>query len=375
MRFILLLGFFLTPYLYAGQCSKPNFNLVSEQSTNKSSCPQPIGVVDQPVSITDNYAINCTYIAGSPQYDPNNPSTPYFSDTSTVTGFGQCSTITSLRCNPQMNMHTRTATDSSGLGAAGNNQFFNDATDESIGTPAQPCIAGTAREDFHQCQGQACASGGGNGGNCTPNPNNLQIGPVGLVIRQDPSDPPPPCTVSPILVDLSGKGFHMTDVEDGVVFDILSTGKPIQMAWTAPGVDNAFLALPASDGRVYSSNQLFGNYTPQPQSARPNGFLALAVYDKPENGGNGDGVIDAQDQIFSSLRLWIDENHDGICQPGELYRLADKGVSSIDLQYRQSQRTDEYGNVFRYRARINQGIHQEEVPVGRTAYDVFFVTR
>lgn len=167
----------------------------------------------------------------------------------------------------------------------------------------------------------------------------------------------------------------MTDVENGVAFDILSTGKPIQMAWTALGVDNAFLALPSSDGRVYSSNQLFGNYTPQPKSASPNGFLALAVYDKPENGGNGDGVIDAHDQIFSSLRLWIDENHDGICQPEELYRLADKGVSSIDLQYRQSQRTDEFGNVFRYRARINQGSHQEEDPVGRTAYDVFFVTR
>src|SRR5690348_1478973 len=77
---------------------------------------------------------------------------------------------------------------------------------------------------------------------------------MGVAFMQcaNPADCPPSdgticfryCTCpSPIVVDLSGKGFRLSSVQDGVRFDITGTGKPIQIAWTAQGADNAFLAL------------------------------------------------------------------------------------------------------------------------------------
>jgi hypothetical protein len=164
----------------------------------------------------------------------------------------------------------------------------------------------------------------------------------------------------------------LTNAANGVTFDISGTGHAIQIGWTATGVDNAFLALPGADGLIHNGNQLFGNFTLQPPSSTPNGFAALAIYDLAANGGNGDGMIDSRDAIFSSLRLWIDDNHDGICQPEEMYTLPSLGVNSISLNYKEDRRTDQFGNVFRYRAQINSG---DPAGTGRMAYDVFFVTQ
>lgn len=184
-----------------------------------------------------------------------------------------------------------------------------------------------------------------------------------------------PNCCSPIIIDVSGNGYHLTNVADGVVFDISGTGHPVQIAWTAPGSDNAFLALPGSDGLVHSGKELFGNFTPQPPSSDPNGFRALAVYDLPENGGNGDGVIDARDKIFSSLRLWIDANHDGISQPEELHTLPSMGVYSISLNYWLSRKSDQWGNLFRYRGDVNppDDTTNPADAIERVIYDVFLM--
>jgi hypothetical protein len=187
--------------------------------------------------------------------------------------------------------------------------------------------------------------------------------------------PPPGCCGSPIIIDVNGHGFQLTNVESGVLFDISGKGIMQQMGWTAPGSDNAFLALPGSDGLVHNGTQLFGNFTPQTPSDDPNGFRALAVYDLPENGGNGDGFIDARDQIFSSLCLWIDANHDGICQPEELHTLPSLGVYSIGLDYWLSRKHDKWGNIFRYRGDVNptDDTTNPTDAVERVAYDVFLV--
>jgi hypothetical protein len=155
------------------------------------------------------------------------------------------------------------------------------------------------------------------------------------------------CTPSPIIIDLNNDGSNLTDAAHGVIFDLEANGTPRQYAWTSAGGDEAFLALDRdNDGRITSGKELFGNFTDQPVTEEPNGFVALSVFDL-----NGDRWIDASDDIYTKLRLWIDANHDGVSQQSELFSLESKGVTRLAYDYKLSKRSDRHGNRFKYKAK------------------------
>lgn len=355
----------------AGACSQMNTPTVGSTVSNYQNCtPHSPGI-----GLYDIYTFNLTTHT---QFWCVNTSTgnTYFGPLdSFVTASGQCITNATsyANCNPIDRSYVTYA-----QYAGDYNRYYHVLTNVAINPyyspPACQEQGGGWNQDFLQCVGQfgRQCSGGGGGQNCGSG-------------NVTPYQPPPDDggtggtgACSPIIIDVEGQGFHLTSARNGVLFDITASGHPLQIGWTDPHYQNGFLVLDRNDnGRIDDGSELFGNFTAQPKSDHPNGFAALALYDLPMNGGNGDGIIDKNDSIYATLRIWIDENHDGISQPNELHTLPELGVESLDLKYTESRRVDEFGNGFRYKARVNKKAAggAEASEVGHWAYDVFFTTK
>lgn len=175
--------------------------------------------------------------------------------------------------------------------------------------------------------------------------------------------------ISPLVLDMSGHGFHLVGPEAGVRFDIGATGEAVLTGWTNRAVQNAFLTRDLNgDGKIESGAELFGSATTLRNGTRAsNGFEALKELDS-----NNDGVFDSRDREYASLRLWFDLNRDAQVQSGELVDLKSAGVISISLSYIQLNEVDPHGNATRQRSIFVRQIGDQQVP--RQIIDIWFNT-
>ena len=173
---------------------------------------------------------------------------------------------------------------------------------------------------------------------------------------------------SPLVIDVGGKGFKLTSVDEGVRFDIDGDGVCEQVSWTAADAENAFLAFDRNgNGVIDDGTELFGTATPVfDGGTAANGFEALSYY-QVGGGLDGDTAVSAADPIYARLLLWTDRNHNGVSEPDELQTLASAGVGAISLNYRSIGRRDRHGNTFRQAAKLTWWNGQQS-----NIYDIWF---
>jgi len=216
--------------------------------------------------------------------------------------------------------------------------------------------------------------------------------------------PPSGCGNSPIIIDTTGKGFKFTDPNkerEYVTFDLHGDGTYEHLSWPRHGSGNAWLIYDVNDdGIITSGKELFGNFTAHSDGGvqghpNPNGFLALEWYDRPEQGGNMDLIIDKRDAAWKKLKLWIDEHcylsPDLPCSslPREIHSLESAGIHSLSLVYDSSPKVDAVGNQFKFFAVVNPEVHDkpkdekghvccdahQRSQDGRLMFDIFLKTQ
>lgn len=139
--------------------------------------------------------------------------------------------------------------------------------------------------------------------------------------------------VDPLLLDLSGNGVHMTDIRDGVLFDMDNSGTLKRSGWADS--NTGILVIDDGSGQIKNASQMFSEYYggkagingAAGEKKFKDGFGALASED-----ANKDGVIDERDPIWSQLRVWVDGTHDAKVDAGELKTLAELGITQINVR-------------------------------------------
>lgn len=153
----------------------------------------------------------------------------------------------------------------------------------------------------------------------------------------------------PLVIDLGNDNvIELTSVENGVHFDLDKNGFAERTAWI--GQKDGFLALDRNgNGFIDDGGELFSDQVVMSDGrTSASGFEALKDLD-----ANDDGIISKEDEQFDSLRVWVDENHNGISEANELKSLAEHDITSISLNHTNRDEVDsETGTIITESAEV-----------------------
>ncbi|WP_188128349.1 S8 family serine peptidase, partial [Propionispora hippei] len=153
--------------------------------------------------------------------------------------------------------------------------------------------------------------------------------------------------IDPLVLDLNGDGVKLTDyATNPVLFDADHDGKLEQTGWVSSG-DGIVVVDRNGNGKIDDMSETLSEYysgqagTNGDTGTKPykNGFDALASLDS-----NHDGIFNAGDAAWNSVKVWVDANHDGKSwddvnnngvidsgEASELKSLTELGITGVSL--------------------------------------------
>jgi hypothetical protein len=153
---------------------------------------------------------------------------------------------------------------------------------------------------------------------------------------------------TPLVLAFDGGAVDFLPADDAAAaFDL--TGGLLCVATDWPSARTPWLALDRDgNGRIDDGGELFGSASRLADGAlAPNGFAALRELDSDH-----DGRITPADEAWARLSIWSDRDASRTSSAGELARVSDASLLSIDLDYRVDPRCDARRNCEIERARF-----------------------
>ena len=158
----------------------------------------------------------------------------------------------------------------------------------------------------------------------------------------------------PLVLDLNGDGVKLANYSDApVLFDADNDGGSLEQTGWVSSADGIVVHDLNNDGKINNISETLSEYyngvvgSAGVAGTKPyaNGFAALKSLDS-----NNDNSFTAADAAWNNLRVWVDANHDGKTDAGELKTLANLGITALSKT--QLLHNDRYWGVLIYDLRF-----------------------